>query len=81
MDTEMMKVSYITLENKEEYAVIDKIEDENYIYLFLEQVGNSQIAIRKYLKSNQTDTIRKLKNQKELNHAMELFLLKHPEMK
>ena len=65
------------LEDNKEYAIIDQIEYNNYIYLYLADINDPKsFCIRKEEKNSQ-NLILGLEDEKEFTDALERFTKKH----
>jgi len=74
----MIDVNIITLENGEEYIVIDSIEYNNSKYLVLANEENDlDMAIRKVILENGVEYLVKLDSEDEYSEVMSAFNLKY----
>ena len=74
----MINIDIITLEDGEEYEVIDAFSHKNNNYLILQKKDNDKVlCTRKVLKENDEEYIVKLDSDNEFTEAMELFYNRH----
>lgn len=78
---EDVTVTKILLDDQKEYIILDKIIDNDVVYLFLSRCEDAEIVLKKYKQSKENGELYKLDNIGELNHALSLFYQKHPELK
>lgn len=74
----MIDNSRIKLENKKEYIVIDKIESDGKIFIYLSNVeDDTDICVRKQIEEEEKNYLVGLENREEADYALELFNKKH----
>ncbi len=74
----MIDLDVITLENNQNYLIIDTIVNENNKYLFLVNEDNkNDIVLRKVIKKDEKEYVTKLDSKDEFEEIMTLFNLKH----
>lgn len=78
---EFINVTKLLLDDQQEYVLLDKIIENDVVYLFLSKVDDSEVLLKKYNQKDYNGEIYKLDNVDELNHAFSLFYQKHPELK
>lgn len=73
-----MEVDVIKLENNLEYAIFDTIQNGDNKYLFLGNLQDaSDLKVRKVVKKEEREYLRKLDDKLELEEVMTLFNEKH----
>lgn len=74
----MIDVNVITLEDNQNYIIIDTLIDKNNKYLFLAQEQDENaICIRKVIKEDNKEFLVKLDSEEEFEEALTLFNDKH----
>lgn len=73
----MKELEFVTLENGNEYIILDEIDDNGIKYLYLVNSGNSSdFAIRKEFGNELIG----LDNKAELNRVLDVFVKKNYEL-
>ena len=73
-----IELNVVTLDNQEDYIVLDKIEHQNKTYVYL--TNEKEILLRKRIKENDEVVLEELENLDEVKLAFSLFFKKHPEL-
>lgn len=69
----MEELEILTIDDKD-YAVIERITDNNNTYVYVTNVDDETDF---FVRKEQNDTLLALDNEEELNKALELFAKKH----
>lgn len=70
----------ITLDNGENYLVLDKISSAKATYVYLAKEENDDILLRKRNVVDGTAVLDQLDDLQEIRFAFSLFFQKHPEL-
>lgn len=81
MDNEVVKVLKILLDDQKEYYLLERIESEKFIYLFLSNVENNDILLRKFKVGEKMKELYKLDSTEEMAFAFQLFFQRHPNLR
>ena len=70
----MMNIDVVTLENNEEYLIVETIINNNNRYVFLaNEKNNKDIAIRKVITKDNQEYLTKLDSEEEFEEVLKLF--------
>lgn len=73
-----MTLDYITLENNNDYAVVDTLVVDNNKYLFLvNEQDEKDVTVRKVITKDNKEYLNKLDSNEEFEKIMTEFLNKH----
>lgn len=75
----MIDNSCIQLEDGKVYVVVDKLESDGNTYIYLSnREDDNDICIRKQIQENNQNFLIGLDSNEEIEHALEIFIKKHP---
>ena len=75
---EEKEYNVVTLEDGVKYTEIDRIEDDNKVYVFLSNVDNPEdFCVRKLIEQDGSECIIGLDNREEFDRVFNLFTKKY----
>ena len=74
----MDEVEIVTLENNQDFLIIDEIQVDDIKYVYLSNVNDEKdLCVRKVIKKDGKDIITKLSSDEELDKALLIFAKNH----
>ncbi len=78
---DQIEMNVITLDNQEDYFVLDKIKNQNNVFVYLASKDDPvNILVRKRKIIDDEIILEELDNLDEIKHCFSLFFQKHPEL-